>query len=386
MLVLGVLAFQGSTPDTPVQGPSLRIRGTVVRNAYKYDGKSILFSQDGNFELDLDPSGRWFVKAECTQVPGVFFQMGFDGRSTVELENFSGTFTYESDTNKTTFLTPETATAMANVYGGNEFPFDLWPPSQFAWLVLASFEYQRNTNHLGRIGNLFRRLDNDPFNFVLKVVPQFRKDWPHVLEKAEIFFDSDNFPKDPIGFRLPSSEEDFAYTQRQWEKLKVKRSGVRVGFVESSHPTVFGGIQLPSRYRLEVSQRYGESQDLDPNIDRLAEEMLLKITDIQEVSKVAGIPEIVSPTVLVKDYRFRKVDETTGMEFLAYPITDKRWKSADDPILIARSLHNMARSPRFGNTRNRWVKMVGTTALVLVFAFPLVRILLTKIKKARKDA
>lgn len=386
MLVLGVLAFQGSTPDTPVQGPSLRIRGTVVCNRYLADGGSIMYSQDGKFSIDLDPSGKWFMETECTQARGVIFQIGFDGQATVELENHLGTFTYESDTNKTVFVTPETSTAMANVYGGNEYPFDLMPPSQFAWLVLASFDYQRNTNHLGRIGNLFGRLREDPFNFALKMVPQFRRDWPHVLEKAEIFFDINNYPKDPIGLSIPTDEGEFAANRLQWEKLRIKRSGVRVGFVESSHPMIFGNIRLPSKYRLEVTRRSGESQDWDPNIENRSDEVLLVIDEVQEISNAVGVPKIVSPTVLVKDYRFRKVSETTAMEYLAYAISDKLWKSADDPILRARSLHNMARSERFGNTRNRWVKLVGTATLLLVFAFPLLLVLLKKIQKARKES
>ncbi len=383
-LFLGLLAFQASMVDALAQGRPLRIRGVVVRNRYRSDGRTIAFRQDGTFVLDLDPSGKWFVQTECTQVPGVVFQMGFDGRTTVELENHSGTFAYESDTNKTEVLTPETSPSFANVYGGNEYPFDLWPPSQFAWLVLASYEYQSDTNHLGRIGDLFRRGATDPVAFALKVVPRFRKDWPHVLEKADIFFDLNDYPKDPIGLPLPSDEAEFAYTQRQWETLKRKQSGVRVGFVESSDLMGFKGVQLPSQYRLEVTHRADAIDDRSVGIDHKSQEMLLKITDLQEISSVTGVPEIVSPTVLVKDYRFRKVDEATAMEYLAYTITDRRWKSADDPILKARSDHNKARLQRFGNKRNQWVKGVGSTVLILIFVFPLVRVTINKMRNARK--
>jgi hypothetical protein len=383
-LCLGWIVFQAPMLDALAQGRPLRIRGTVVRNRYNPDGRGIAFQQNGTFVFDLDPSGKWFVQTECAQVPGVIFQMGYDGRTTVELENHSGTFAYESDTNKTEVLTPETAPSFANIYGGNEYPFDLWPPSQFAWLVLASYEYQSDTNHLGRIGDLFRRGATDPVAFALKVVPQFRKDWPHVLEKAEIFFDINDYPKDPIGLPLPSDEAEFAYTQRQWETLKGKRSGVRVGSVESSGVTGFNGIQLPTQYRLEVIHRADAIDDSSVGIDNRSQEMLLKIADIQEIPTVRGVPEIVSPTVLVKDYRFRKVDETTAMEYLAYTITDKRWKSADDPILLARSDHNKSRIQRFGNKRNQWVKGVGSTVLVLILMFPLIRVIKNNMRAARK--
>jgi len=380
LIVLAAVACEFVMPYACAQGRPLRIRGTVLRNSYQPDGKSISFHQNGTFVFDVDPSGKWFVQTECQQVPGVIFQMGFDGRTTVELENHSGTFAYESDTNKTKFLTPETSPAMANVYGGNEYPFDLWPPSQFAWLVLASFDYQNDTNHLGRIGDLFRRGATDPVAFALKVVPQFRKEWPHVLEKAEIFFDINGYPKDPIGLPLPTDEAEFAYTQRQWAILKSKRSGVRVGGVESSEISDFGGVRMPSRYRLEVSARAGAIPDHSVGIDLRCEEMLLKITDVQEISPITGVPPIVSPAVLVRDHRFRQVDASIAMEFLAYTITNKQWKSADDSILVARSNHNKSRLSRFGNQRNHWVKVVGATVLILVFAFPIFRMILKKIK------
>lgn len=381
LTILVAVALVALTPDSRAQGRPLRIRGTVVRNSYQPDGRSISFHQNGTFVFDVDPSGKWFVQTECQQVPGVIFQMGFDGRTTVELENHSGTFAYESDTNKTEVLTPETSPAMANVYGGNEYPFDLWPPSQFAWLVLSSSDYQNDTNHLGRIGDLFRRGATDPVAFALKVVPQFRKEWPHVLEKAEIFFDIDGYPKDPIGLPLPTDEAEFAYTQRQWAVLKSKRSGVRVGGVESSEISDFGGIRMPSRYRLEVSARGGAIPDQSVGIDLRSEEMLLKITDIQEIPSMTGVPPIVSPTVFVKDYRFRQVDESIAMEYLAYTITNKLWKSVDDTILVARSNHNKSRLSRFGNQRNYWVKVVGVTVLILVFTFPIFRMILKRIKK-----
>jgi hypothetical protein len=106
----------------------------------------------------------------------------------------------------------------------------------------------------------------------------------------------------------------------------------------------------------------------------------LKITDVQEISPITGVPPIVSPAVLVRDHRFRQVDASIAMEFLAYTITNKQWKSADDSILVARSNHNKSRLSRFGNQRNHWVKVVGATVLILVFAFPIFRMILKKIK------
>jgi len=48
--------------------------------------------------------------------------------------------------------------------------------------------------------------------------------------------------------------------------------------------------------------------------------------------------------------------------------------------LVARSNHNKSRLSRFGNQRNHWVKVVGATVLILVFAFPIFRMILKKIK------
>ena len=65
---------------------------------------------------------------------------------------------------------------------------------------------------------------------------------------------------------------------------------------------------------------------------------------------------------------------------LAYAITNKLWMSVDDPILVARSNHNKSRLFRFGNQRNYWVKVVGVTVLILVFLFPIFRMILKRIK------
>jgi len=385
MTVLAAVAVQSWMTVAWAQDRPLRIRGTVVYDRYLPDGKSLMYSLDGNFAFDIDPSGKWFMETECTQGRGTFYQMGFDGQITVELKSHLGVVHDESDTNKTVFVTPETSAAYAKVYAGSEYPIELMQPSKFAWMVLASFEYHKNTNRLGRMGDLFGRMECDPFSFALKLDPQFRKDWPHVLEKAEIFFDIDNYPKDPIGLDVPNDEGSFAFSRRQWETLRLKKSGVRVGFVESSHPIAFREIVMPSQYRLVVSHRSGESPDWDPNIDNRSDEILLKILAIEEAPKVRGLPEIVSPIVVVRDYRFRKMDETTAMEYLTYPIKDKRWKLADDPVLVARSRHNMTVSDRFGNTRNRWVKWVGTGVLILVFFLPLIRVTTGIIQKTKKQ-
>ncbi|MFZ4647665.1 MAG: hypothetical protein ACOYNP_18065, partial [Gemmataceae bacterium] len=72
--------------------------------------------------------------------------------------------------------------------------------------------------------------------------------------------------------------------------------------------------------------------------------------------------------------------DDSAMEYLGYSITDKKWKTFDDPVLQARAAHNKLVSPRFGNVKNRAVKIVGGVILILVFLFPLI-IVIRKIKK-----
>jgi hypothetical protein len=99
---------------------------------------------------------------------------------------------------------------------------------------------------------------------------------------------------------------------------------------------------------------------------------------------VTGRPEFVGPGVLVKDYRFRHIDDSIAMEYLPYEITDKRWRSMDEKPLKMRALHNRSQSPRFGNVRNQVYKYFGVGALVLVFIFPFLAIVVRFIKTKHK--
>jgi hypothetical protein len=114
-------------------------------------------------------------------------------------------------------------------------------------------------------------------------------------------------------------------------------------------------------------------------IDNLSELIVLNLVDVQRIGSVVGRPEFIGPGVLVKDYRFRYVNDDTVMEYLGYNIDDKQWKSSEDPILRMRAAHNRVNSPRFGNTRNRMVKTIGGVIIVLFFLLPLF-LILKKIK------
>jgi hypothetical protein len=67
------------------------------------------------------------------------------------------------------------------------------------------------------------------------------------------------------------------------------------------------------------------------------------------------------------------------MEYLGYNITDKKWKSIEDPILRMRAAHNRVNSPRFGNTRNQLVKTIGGVIIVSFFLAPLL-VIIKKLK------
>jgi len=184
---------------------ALKFTGTAERTSFRLDGKTIRQKSEGRFELDLDASGKWLMTSFSDPAPNTRFCIGYDGTNTTEMEYFSGEFADEDNNNKMVALTYETATSTASVYSGDEFPFDLWPTDQFAWLIFASKQYQNDTNHLGRIGDLFKRLEYDPIGFALKVVPTFSSNWPHVLKQAEFFFDLRDYPKNPIGLAVPEN-------------------------------------------------------------------------------------------------------------------------------------------------------------------------------------
>lgn len=358
---------------------ALKFIGTAERTSFGLDGKTIDIKFVGRFELDLDPSGKWLMTSFTDPAPNTRFRIGYDGTNTTEMEYFSGDFADGDNDNKIVSLTYETATSLASVYSGNEFPFDLWPTDQFAWLIFASKQYQSDTNHLGRIGDLSKRLQFDPMGFALKIVPTFSSDWPPVLKQAEFFFDLRDYPKNPIGLAIPENEMDFKMVNGLWSQMRSKTSGVKVGSITSDLVKNFNGYRLPSRYKLEVTWRGKCVPDNAVGIDNLSELIVLNLVDVQRIGSVVGRPEFIGPGVLVKDYRFRNVSDDTVMEYLGYNIDDKQWKSSEDPILRMRAAHNRVNSPRFGNTRNRMVKTIGGVIIVLFFLLPLF-LILKKIK------
>lgn len=358
---------------------ALKFIGTAERTSFRLDGKTIRQKSEGRFELDLDASGKWLMTSFTDPAPNTRFCIGYDGTNTTEMEYFSGEFADEDNDNKMVSLTYETATSLASVYSGNEFPFDLWPTDQFAWLIFASKQYQSDTNHLGRIGDLFKRLQYDPIGFALKVVPTFSSDWPHVLKQAEFFFDLRDYPTNPIGLAIPENELDFKMVDGLWAQMRSKTSGVKVGTLTSDLVKSFNGYSLPSRYKLEVTWRGNCVPDNAVGIDNLSQRIVLNLVDVQRIGSVVGRPEFIGPGVLVKDYRFRYVSDDSVMEYLGYNITDKKWKSIEDPILRMRAAHNRVNSPRFGNTKNRVVKTIGGAIIVLFFLVPLL-VIIKKIK------
>ena len=358
---------------------ALKFIGTAERTSFGLDGKTIDIKFVGRFELDLDPSGKWLMTSFTDPAPNTRFRIGYDGTNTTEMEYFSGDFADGDNDNKIVSLTYETATSLASVYSGNEFPFDLWPTDQFAWLIFASKQYQSDTNHLGRIGDLSKRLQFDPMGFALKIVPTFSSDWPPVLKQAEFFFDLRDYPKNPIGLAIPENEMDFKMVNGLWSQMRSKTSGVKVGSITSDLVKNFNGYTLPSRYKLEVTWRGNSLPDNAVGLDNLSELIVLNLVDVQRIGSVVGRPEFIGPGVLVKDYRFRYVNDDTVMEYLGYNIDDKQWKSSEDPILRMRAAHNRVNSPRFGNTRNRMVKTIGGVIIVLFFLLPLF-LMLKKIK------
>ena len=358
---------------------ALKFIGTAERTSFRLDGKTIRQKSEGRFELDLDASGKWLMTSFTDPAPNTRFCIGYDGTNTTEMEYFSGEFADEDNDNKMVSLTYETATSLASVYSGNEFPFDLWPTDQFAWLIFASKQYQSDTNHLGRIGDLFKRLQYDPIGFALKVVPTFSSDWPHVLKQAEFFFDLRDYPINPIGLAIPENEMDFKMVDGLWAQMRSKTSGVKVGTLTSDLVKNFNGYSLPSRYKLEVTWRGNCVPDNAVGIDNLSQRIVLNLVDVQRIGSVVGRPDFIGPGVLVKDYRFRHVDDDSVMEYLGYNITDKKWKSIEDPILRMRAAHNRVNSPRFGNTRNQLVKTIGGVIIVSFFLVPLL-VIIKKLK------
>jgi hypothetical protein len=354
---------------------ALKFTGTAERTSFRLDGKTIRQKSEGRFELDLDASGKWLMTSFSDPAPNTRFCIGYDGTNTTEMEYFSGEFADEDNNNKMVALTYETATSTASVYSGNEFPFDLWPTDQFAWLIFASKQYQNDTNHLGRIGDLFKRLEYDPIGFALKVVPTFSSNWPHVLKQAEFFFDLRDYPKNPIGLAVPENEMDFKIVNGLWAQMRSKTSGVKVGTLTSDLVKNFNGYTLPSIYKLEVTWRGNCVPDNAVGIDNLSQRIVLNLVDVQRIESVVGRPEFIGPGALVKDYRFRHVDDDSVMEYLGYNITDKKWKSIEDPILRMRAAHNRVNSPRFSNTRNRVVKLIGGVIIVLFCLLPLFAII-----------
>ena len=364
----------------------IRIKGSATTEKYLIDGKTVRIKHTDRFQVDIDEQGRWLIDCESSADPGAQFNIGYDGTNTAVMVYFSGKFSYENDTNKTETLTRETATSLCSIYPGNEWPFDLWPPSKLAWFAFASHGYMTNAPRKGRIGDLFKSMDFMPVCFALKAKPTFMQAWPHLLESAELFFDMTDYPKDPLGLVLPGNEMDYAMARDCLKELLAKTSGVKAGVVRSMNPKEFGGRVLPSEYVLEMTFRGTDVPDNTVGIDHLSGRTVLKVSSVESIGLIEGRPPFIGPGALVKDFRFRHVDDSTAMEYLPYQITDKRWKSAEDATLKLQAMHNRNNSPRFGNSRNKVTKYLGVVLLVLVFLFPVLRKIFSMINSPNNES
>jgi hypothetical protein len=332
--------------------------------------------------LDLDESGKWLLKGDSSGSKGITYSIGFDGSETVVMKYCAGEFEDGDNPGKTKVFTHETAPSMGSIYPGNEFPFDAWTPLRFVWFVLASAEYQSDTNHLGRVPHLNIPLEESPEIYALKFESKFRSTWPPLVEDATVFFDIRDYPKDPVGLKIPSDEREHHTAANIWKRLREKTSGSVVGKLTSSQRKDFDGLNIPTEFVLETTQKAGETHDDYPQINNVSDRHQLTITHVERIPEVRARPEFIGPGVHIKDYRFRVVDETTAMEFLPYTITDKKWKSTSDPQLKFGALYNRQRSSRFGNTRNYSFKIFGVVALACVFLYPFIRIVLPTKTKA----
>ena len=125
---------------------ALRMSGIGHRTKFDIDGKTVRTQHQDEIQMEIDDTGKWLLTSISTAVPQKKFSIGYDGTNTIKMEYLSGEFQYEGNTNKTIVLSNDNATALCSIYSGNEFPFDLWPPSKFAWFVLASRQYLTETD------------------------------------------------------------------------------------------------------------------------------------------------------------------------------------------------------------------------------------------------
>jgi hypothetical protein len=361
---------------------AMRFRGSASFSALSTDGTTVQHSNRGKFELDLDESGKWLLKGDSSGTKGITYCIGFDGNETIAMQYYAGEFPDGDNPGKTHTLTHETAPSTGSIYSGNEFPFDAWAPLRFVWFVLASAGYQHDTNHFGRVPQLCMRPEENPLAYAWKFQSRFRSQWPLLVEEATVFFDINDYPKDPIGLKIPTSESEYQTVETTWKTFREKSSGSVVGKLTSSQPKDFDGLLLPTDFVFETTLRGSDIPDAYDKIDSVANRHQMTITHAERINAVQARPEFIGPVLHLKDYRFRHVDETVALEFLPYSITDKKWRSTNDAQLRFGAMYNMQRSSRFGNKQNQLVKFLGVSLLACLFFYPLFKIkLLNRINR-----
>ena len=371
-----------ATSPLLAESKAMRFRGSASFSALSIDGASVRHSNQGSFELDLDESGKWLLKGDSSGTKGITYCIGFDGTETIAMQYYAGEFPDGDNPGKTQTFTHETAPSTGSIYSGNEFPFDAWAPLRFVWFVLASAGYQNDTNHFGRIPQLCMRPEENPLVYAWRFQSKFHSQWPPVVEGATVFFDINDYPKDPIGLKIPSNESEYQTVESTWKTFREKSSGSVVGKLTASQPQDFDGVLLPTEFVLETTLRGSDIPDAYHRIDSVADRHQMKITHAERIAAVQARPEFIGPVLHLKDYRFRHVDETVAMEFLPYSITDKKWRSTNDAQLKFGAMYNRQRNSRFGNKQNQFFKLFGVGALACIFLYPFVKItFLHRIKK-----
>ena len=381
--LLRILIICGFTPLFSSAESGLRINGKISDLALDDNGNPYgVTNGQYRFQIDIGRNGCWLM--QCSDLSDIHQRsaVGYDGTNLLEIRYISG-FVEDLENPTNSYSIPLGSGPMRlNVRDGNDYPYGVFSPFNFVWYaIIGSHYWTKKTNSV----RTPQPLDTPNFFRAYTVVarPKYHNQWPHLLEEAMLYTDFENIPKHPIGVPLLGDEEmDENSYKNDLEFTKRRKSGVKVGSIKASGEKQFGRWSFPTNFVGELSNYAGDGYQ---KLDQIWMVTKATIETVVEIDKVSGIPEFENGILDVSDYRFRKVDESSKVQYLSYDLKDQIIPAKDNPNTLARFELEIAESTkRHGNrfiSRGR-LKNLFILVLLAVFIVPIVKIIKTKLSVA----
>lgn len=325
------------------------------------------------FQIDVSQNGRWLMQCSDVNDEHRRSAVGYNGTNLLEVRYVSGPVV-DLENPKNSYSIPVGSGPMIlSIREGYDYPYGIEPPFSFVWYAIIGSHYWNKKPNLLRPP---QPLDNSQFirAYTVTSQPEYHDQWPYILKNSVLFTEFINIPEYPPGVPLITDEENHSNHQKNaLEFSKRRKSDVQVGSIKSSSEKQFGRWSFPTEFIGELSNYAGDGYQ---KLDQIWIVSKATVETVVEIDAVYGIPEFDNGRVQVRDYRFRKVDESSKVQYLSYDLKDQIIPAKDNPNTLARFELEIAES-----TKRHGKSFISRGAFKSVIVFVLLTVFLTPIVK-----